>query len=52
MREPDRCEFDETDCKNEPLSVEKFVPFTVDCFLNMIDQPKKECIRGDEDMAG
>ena len=38
MREPDRCEFDETDCKNDPLSVEKFVPFTVDCFLNMLDQ--------------
>ena len=41
MREPDRCEFDETDCKNDPLSVEKFVPFTVDCFLNIIDQLQK-----------
>ena len=42
MRESGRCEFDETDCMNDSLSVDMFVPFTVDCFLNMIDQLQKK----------
>ena len=42
MRELDRCEFDETDCKNDPLNVAKFVSFTVDLLINIIDQLQKK----------